>query len=103
YIVQNPYELLAVRILEGLLSGYMPSAIALVATNTPEKHVGYALGIISTASAAATVTGPLLGGVVSHVVGPRDTFFLAGLMVTVAFLIALFWVKEPSFNKSAAK
>lgn len=103
FLVQNPYELFAVRILEGLLAGYIPSAIALVATNTPEKHVGYALGIMSTASAAASVTGPLLGGVVSHVVGTRDTFFLAGSMVLVAFLIALIWVKEPSFNKSEAK
>ncbi|UUZ79668.1 MFS transporter [Paenibacillus sp. P26] len=103
FLVQNPYELFAVRILEGSLAGYIPSAIALVATNTPEKHVGYALGIMSTASAAASVTGPPLGGVVSHVVGTRDTFFLAGSMVLVAFLIALIWVKEPSFNKSEAK
>jgi DHA1 family multidrug resistance protein-like MFS transporter len=103
YIVQNPYELFAVRIMEGLLAGYIPSAFALVATNTPEKHVGYALGIISTSNAAASVIGPLLGGVVSHMIGPRDTFFIAGLMVFIAFLIALFWVKEPSFNKSQAK
>jgi DHA1 family multidrug resistance protein-like MFS transporter len=74
-----------------------------VATNTPEKHVGYALGIISTSNAAASVIGPLLGGVISHMIGPRDTFFIAGLMVFFAFLIALFWVKEPSFNKSQAK
>jgi DHA1 family multidrug resistance protein-like MFS transporter len=103
YIVQNPYELFAVRIMEGLLAGYIPSAFALVATNTPEKHVGYALGIISTSNAAASVIGPLLGGVISHMIGPRDTFFIAGLMVFFAFLIALFWVKEPSFNKSQAK
>ncbi|MFD0696667.1 MFS transporter [Paenibacillus sp. GCM10027628] len=103
FIVQNPYELIAVRIMEGLLAGYIPSAFALVATNTPEKHVGYALGIISTANAAASVIGPLVGGVVSHIIGPRDTFFLAGVMVFIAFLIAWFWVKEPSFNKSQAK
>ncbi|CAG7646608.1 MFS transporter [Paenibacillus allorhizosphaerae] len=103
FVVQNPYELIAARILEGLLAGYIPSAIALVATNTPDKHVGYALGIISTASAAASVIGPLLGGVISHMIGPRDTFFVAGSMVFIAFLIALFWVKEPSFKKSEAR
>lgn len=103
YLVQNPYELIVARILEGLLAGYIPSAIALVATNTPEKHVGYALGVMSTASAAASIIGPLIGGVVSHFVGPRDTFLFAGVMVFVAFLIAVFWVKEPSFNKSSAK
>ncbi|MDF2726275.1 MAG: transporter, partial [Paenibacillus sp.] len=103
YVVSNPYELIAVRIVEGLLAGYIPSAVAMVATNTPEKHLGYALGTISTASAAATIIGPLLGGVVSHYVGPRDTFMLSGCMVFVAFVIALLWVKEPSFKKSEAK
>ncbi|MFH5184364.1 MFS transporter [Paenibacillus sp. TAB 01] len=103
FIVQNPYELIAVRILEGLLAGYIPSAIALVATNTPEKHVGYALGIISTASAAASIMGPLVGGFVSHLIGPRDTFFVAGTLVFIAFIIALLWVKEPSFNKSEGR
>ncbi|MFE5323773.1 MFS transporter [Paenibacillus sp. NPDC056579] len=103
YVVQNPYELLLVRVMEGLLAGYIPSAIALVATNTPEKHVGYALGVISTSSATASILGPLLGGVVSHLVGPRDTFLLAGIMVLIAFVIALAWVKEPSFVKTDKK
>ncbi|MCS7462944.1 MFS transporter [Paenibacillus doosanensis] len=103
FLVQNPYELILVRVMEGLLAGYIPSAIALVATNTPEKHVGYALGIMSTASATASIMGPLLGGIVSHWVGPRQTFFLAGIMVLIAFLIALLWIKEPSFNRSEGK
>ncbi|MFC5449263.1 MFS transporter [Paenibacillus aestuarii] len=103
FLVQNPYELIAARILEGLLAGYIPSAIALVATNTPEKHVGYALGIISTATATSSILGPLTGGVVSHLVGPRDTFLIAGVMVLIAFLIALFGVQEPSFKKMEAK
>lgn len=103
FIVQNPYELILIRIMEGLLAGYIPSAIALVATNTPEKQVGYALGIISTSSAAASVLGPLLGGVVSHLIGTRETFLLAGVMVLIAFVIAWVWVKEPFFVKSEAK
>lgn len=103
FLVDDPYWLLAARIVEGLLAGYIPSAIALIATNTPEKQVGYALGIISTASAAAAIMGPLAGGVVSHFVGTRETFFAAGLMVFVAFLIALFGVKEPSFVKPEGK
>ncbi|WP_446685722.1 MFS transporter [Paenibacillus alginolyticus] len=103
FIVQNPYELILIRIMEGLLAGYIPSAIALVATNTPEKHVGYALGIISTSSATASILGPLLGGVVSHLIGTRETFLLAGVMVLIAFVIAWVWVKEPSFVKSEAK
>ncbi|TVY09706.1 MFS transporter [Paenibacillus cremeus] len=103
FLVQNPYELILARILEGLLAGYIPSAITLVATQTPEKHTGYALGIISTATAASSILGPLAGGVISHWIGTRPTFFIAGVMVFNAFLIAFFWVKEPLFKKSDAK
>ncbi|TMV51566.1 multidrug efflux MFS transporter [Paenibacillus mesophilus] len=103
FLVDDPYMLLVVRVIEGLLAGYIPSAIAMVATNTPEKQVGYALGIISTASAAAAIIGPLAGGVISHFIGTRESFFAAGLMVFVAFLIALIWVREPSFVKPEGK
>ncbi len=74
YFVQNPYELLAVRIFQGLLAGYVPASTALVATNTPDKHVGYALGVMSTAGATGGIVGPLIGGVVSHWFGNRAAF-----------------------------
>ncbi len=60
--------------LEGLLAGFVPSAIALVATNTPEAHAGYALGIMATSGATGGIVGPLIGGVVSHLWGNREAF-----------------------------
>jgi DHA1 family multidrug resistance protein-like MFS transporter len=98
--VQDPYQLIAVRILTGLLAGYIPSAIALVATNTPEKSVGYSLGIMSTASAAGSILGPLFGGVLSKYTGYREAFIAAGVVVLFSALIACFMVKEGNFNRS---
>jgi DHA1 family multidrug resistance protein-like MFS transporter len=103
YFVQNPYQLLAVRLLEGLLAGYIPSAVALVATNTPEKHVGYSLGVMSTAMATGSIIGPLVGGFVSHWVGNRQAFLLSSVMVFLALIIALIWVKEINVNKSPVR
>ncbi len=60
--VTNPYELLILRLLQGLLSGFIPGAVALIGTNTPSEKVGYALSLISTASASGGIVGPLLGG-----------------------------------------
>ncbi|TGV22955.1 MFS transporter, partial [Mesorhizobium sp. M00.F.Ca.ET.186.01.1.1] len=42
YFITDPYLFLVLRVFQGLLAGYVPAAIALVATNTPEKNVGYA-------------------------------------------------------------
>jgi len=101
--VTNPYELLALRILQGLLAGYIPGAIALIGTNTPEKKVGYALSIISTATATGSIFGPLLGGILASQFGNRMAFTSAGVLVLLSTLLVLFWVVEYQFIPSATR
>lgn len=94
YFVNDPYTFILVRILQGLMAGYIPASIALVSTNTPEKEVGYALGVMSTATAAGSILGPLFGGVLSHWVGTRECFMVSGYIVLISAVIALVGVKE---------
>ncbi|MFD3261032.1 MFS transporter [Paenibacillus lentus] len=101
--VRNPFELVIVRILTGLLSGYVPSAIALIATNTPEKKVGFSLGIMSTAGAAGGIIGPLVGGSLSKFVGYRESFLAAGAIVLIPTLIAWLFVREYNFDRNRAR
>ncbi|RIV17326.1 MFS transporter [Alicyclobacillaceae bacterium I2511] len=96
--VTNPYELLILRVLSGLLSGYVPGAIALVGTHTPENKVGYALSIVSAASASGGIMGPLLGGTIARVFDNRIAFGSAGILVFLATLLVLFWVREDHFT-----
>lgn len=98
--VTNPYQLLVLRISQGLLTGFIPGAIALIGTNTPNDKVGYALSMISTASASGGIIGPLLGGMVSHLVGNRPAFASAGIIVFISTLLIIFFVKEESFTPS---
>lgn len=98
--VTNPYELLILRLLQGLLSGFIPGAIALIGTNTPSEKVGYALSLISTASASGGIVGPLLGGGIADLVGNRWAFASAGIIVFVSTLLIIFWVKEENFTPS---
>jgi MFS transporter, DHA1 family, multidrug resistance protein len=101
--VTNPYQLLVLRILQGLLSGFIPGAIALIGTNTPSDKTGYALSMISTASASGGIMGPLIGGVISQLVGNRLSFASAGLLVFIATFLIIFWVKEDNFSPSKEK
>lgn len=95
--VTNPYQLLLLRLLQGLLSGYIPGAIALVATNTPEEKVGYALSMISAATASGTIAGPLLGGAIAHWSSNRVAFASAGILVLLSTVLVIFWVTEDKF------
>lgn len=98
--VTNPYQLLALRITQGLLSGFIPGAIALVGTNTPSQKVGYALSLISSASASGGIVGPLLGGGIATLTGNRVAFASAGFIVLISTLLVIFLVKEENFTPS---
>jgi MFS family permease len=93
YFVYDPYTFIAVRIFQGLMAGFNPASITLVGTNTPEKHVGYALGVISTSTAAGGILGPLVGGVLSHWIGLRGCFIASGI-ITLLSAVMVIWVKE---------
>jgi MFS transporter, DHA1 family, multidrug resistance protein len=101
--VTNPYQILALRILQGLLSGFIPGAIALIGTNTPSDKVGYALSLISSAAASGMIIGPLLGGGIAELAGNRWAFASGGLIVGLATFLIIFWVKEENFKPSKVK
>lgn len=103
YFVTDPYLFIILRIFQGLLAGYIPAAIALVATNTPDKEVGYALGIMATAGATGGIIGPLVGGVVSHTWGNAEAFLFSGFIVLVAAAIATVMVKETESKKTGQR
>ena len=82
------------RLIQGGLSGFLPAAMALIASNTPEEKTGYALGVLQSSTAAGTVLGPLFGGIISDFLSFRAVFFMvAGLLAFVGFAI-IFFVKE---------
>ncbi|AZR74424.1 hypothetical protein BBF96_14125 [Anoxybacter fermentans] len=92
--VHNIYLFLFLRILMGTLSGFIPSSIALVATNTPEKEISRSLGILQTGIAAGGVTGPLLGGLLSYWFGIRESIFIGGVVILLGTILVIFGVKE---------
>lgn len=94
---QNVYQLVALRLLMGAVSGYISASITLVATQTPKQHSGWALGTLSTGHVSGTLLGPLLGGWLSEVIGLRHVFFVTGLLLFMAFVVSYFLIKE-EFN-----
>lgn len=93
-LAQNVYELIALRILQGVITGYSTACTTLIATQTEKKHAGWALGVLSTAFVSGSLLGPLLGGYLDEFLGLKFTFFLTGGLMLVAFFTTLFFVKE---------
>ncbi len=93
-LAQNIWQLVALRLLAGLLGGYASGAVVLVATQTPKEKAGWALGMLSTGTMAGTLLGPLIGGTLPGLIGLQETFFLAGGAIFVAFLATCFLIRE---------
>lgn len=90
----NHWQLLILRLANGLLSGFIPSAIMLVASNTPESQMGYALGMLNTFIAIGSIMGPFAGGALIKFIGVREIMFLSAGLLAVAAALAVFGTKE---------
>lgn len=93
-LVTNVYQLVGLRLLQGVFSGYISNATALVATGTPKKRSGQVLGTLATGSVTGQLLGPLVGGITASVFGYRLTFFITGSILLLVFFLSLFFVHE---------
>src|SRR5271156_3165893 len=98
---QNVYQLVGLRLLAGLLGGYSSGSMVLVATQTPKDRCGWALGVLSSGIMAGNVAGPLIGGALPPLIGIRNTFWLSGAVIFLAFLATCLVIKEDARPRGA--
>lgn len=90
----NVWQLFLLRGVMGLTSGYIPNAMALVASQVPRERSGWALSTLSTAQISGVIGGPLMGGFIADHVGLRAVFCITAALLVVSFLVTLFLIKE---------
>ena len=99
--VRSAEELVLLRTLQGLVTGTLGAANALVAGVTPRQHMGYAMGLLQVGLGAGLALGPLIGGVVADVVGYYAAFYITAVLLAVAGLLVL-WGVEENFGRPQA-
>ncbi|MDF4142488.1 multidrug efflux MFS transporter [Lactobacillus kefiranofaciens] len=102
-LVQNVWQLLLLRMLQGIFTGFISNSNALVATETPKTNSGQALGTIASATTAGTLLGPLVGGALTSIFSYRVTFMITGGLLLICSVLVLFFVHEDDFKPVTAK
>ena len=90
----NVWQLFLLRAVMGLTSGYIPNAMALIASQVPRERSGWAISTLSTGQISGVIVGPLLGGFMADHLGLRPVFFATAGLLMVSFLVTLLLIKE---------
>lgn len=92
--VQNVYQLVGLRLIQGAVSGFVSAAITLIAIQAPKERAGWALGTLSTGAVGGMLLGPLIGGYLAETWGFRSVFYSTGTLLMIAFMASLLFVEE---------
>ncbi len=93
-MVSSVEQLVALRFIQGLVSGSVAASNALAATTVPKNRLGSSLGLLQVAFFAGNSAGPLLGGVMADSWGYRVPFYAAAALMLIGFLVILFFTEE---------
>lgn len=91
---RNVGDLLVCRLLQGMLTGTVSASIALVASVTPQKRSGMAMGLMQSAVFVGVAIGPLLGGLIADMYGYRSAFRLGAIIVLIGGLLVYYGTDE---------
>ena len=99
-LVGDVYQLVATRVLFGLLGGGWMAMMALASSMAPRDKVTYSIGVLQSASFLGFTIGPFVGGVLADSLGFRTTFGITGGLVAMSGLVVALLVVE-RFEKPA--
>jgi MFS transporter, DHA1 family, multidrug resistance protein len=94
--VTHPWQLFALRAIQGLVAGYGALTVSMAALGAPREHMAKAIGAVHTAQRVAPALGPVLGGLLASAVGLRNVFLVSAAVYALAFLILTVLYTEPA-------
>lgn len=85
----RPWQVLALRTVQGLFSGYGALAVTMAADSAPKDKLALAIGWVQMAQRLGPAFGPVIGGALAEVLGLRRAFLVAAAFYLVG--VALVW------------
>ncbi|WP_245922485.1 MFS transporter [Alkalicoccus saliphilus] len=92
--VNNVWELLLLRAFMGVVTGFIPTSMALISAQTAKEEAGKVLGTLQMGTVSGGLFGPLIGGLLADSVGFTYTFFITSVVIALAATLVAFGIKE---------
>src|SRR5262245_4173552 len=103
YFAESVTQVLVLRIVLGVFSGFSAMSAALVTQGCPRERIGHAIGTLQATQILSTAAGPLAGGLLFALVGIRNAFLItAGCCAFALVLILILYRDSPAGTSIAA-
>ncbi|WP_202077394.1 MFS transporter [Caldalkalibacillus salinus] len=101
--VQSVEQLFILRLFMGIVTGFIPTSIALISSQTPKEVAGKTLGTLQMGTVAGGLCGPLLGGTLADWLGFSYTFLFTSVAIALATLLVVVGIKEVKLKEPGQK
>ena len=98
--VQSVETFFILRLVMGIVTGFIPTSLAFISSQTARKDAGKMLGTLQMGSVSGMLFGPMLGGLMADAFGFQYTFIITAVSISTATIIVLFGIKEQIRVKS---
>src|SRR5262245_44147525 len=85
--VTRVWQVLAVRIVQGLFAGYGSLSVAMAAESAPRERMPNAIGLVQTAQRIGPAVGPVIGGVLAGLMDLHRVFLLTACFYAIGLVI----------------
>jgi DHA1 family multidrug resistance protein-like MFS transporter len=98
---QSPWQLLGLRIAQGVFSGFLPPSMTLVSTQAPPQSQGRLAGSLQTAMIWGAIIGPLLGEAVRAAAGVEVVYLVVSALAAVSCGVVALFAREDVSKRRA--
>ena len=99
--VRNPWQLLALRLLQGVFSGFVAPSLTLVSVSAPAREQGRIASSLQVAMSLGAVAGPMWGELVRELVGQSAVYLSVSALSLVSALLVLSFASEDESKRRA--
>lgn len=93
--VSDPWVLLALRLGQGVFSGFIAPSLTLVSVHSPAERQGLVAALLQAALLAGGVIGPPIGGFILDRFPPGALFGVAAAASALAAVLVAFYASDP--------
>jgi MFS transporter, DHA1 family, multidrug resistance protein len=103
-LARQVYDLFALRIVQGGITGVQAAITVLVTTLVPRERMGWSVGVLQMATFAGASIGPLVGGLTADQFGYRTAFLITGLLMVLSGAVVFTNIPEiKTINRPGAR